>query len=414
MRSALASLLASLLASVTAFVFAIYLLGVLMLGLMCFFMLFLMLVILIALYFFPRVGLMILCAAIFLFLLDYFFYDDEEDLLNKDSYDSTAVFNVATRIEKIYGGKVYVGLRIPDPDSKSRVNIDMVLITKGSVMVVSVWNFTGSVDIDKDGSWVGIEDQQHKKKRHPSLVNVTKRRAVILASYLKLRGVTLPKGYLIGRVVLSDPNCRVTHAIECLPEVISFNKWSQLKPEPHLKKQNPEPEPEPAPKSGFSNWFKAAFQGGKNDTQELSEKKKKNDTQEQLKKLNDAREEMHQKLHFILSTAPMWDRLELKGNRNILGEFMKFKGKQEDTSALGNVKRSKVSRLVIQKSFGDSDGLTRRVLYAPRDYRSEGASASEQMKATVQSSTEIVFQPLNSKKMGKIKLSSIVSVSLSG
>ena len=106
----------------------------------------------------------------------------------------------------------------------------------------------------------------------------------------------------------SHSSSRVTHAIECLPEVISFNKWSQLKPEPHLKKQNPEPEPEPAPKSGFSNWFKAAFQGGKNDTQELSEKKKKNDTQEQLKKLNDAREEMHQKLHFILSTAPMWDR----------------------------------------------------------------------------------------------------------
>lgn len=38
-------------------------------------------------------------------------------------------------------------------------------------MVVSVWNFTGSVDIDKDGSWVGIEDQQHKTERHPSLVS---------------------------------------------------------------------------------------------------------------------------------------------------------------------------------------------------------------------------------------------------
>lgn len=43
-------------------------------------------------------------------------------------------------------------------------------------------------------------------------------------------------------------------------------------------------------------------------------------------------------------------RLELKGDRNVLGEFIEFKGKQEDMHALRNVKRSKVCRLVIQKS----------------------------------------------------------------
>lgn len=70
---------------------------------------------------------------------------------------------------------------------------------------------------------------------------------------------------------MSHSSSRVTYAIDCLPEVISFDKWSELKPEP---------------KPGFSNWFKDAFRGGKNDTQDG----------------------LHQKLYFILSTAPMWDR----------------------------------------------------------------------------------------------------------
>ncbi|KAJ8633861.1 hypothetical protein MRB53_027197 [Persea americana] len=320
----------------------------------------------------------ILCGLVFFRFFRRFFYDEDEDLLNNDSSDSSAIFYVATRIEKIYGGKAYVGLRIPDADSNSRQNIDMVLVTKGAVMVVSVWNLTGSVDIDSDGSWVTTGEKRHKKEKHPSLVDETKRRAAILESYLEQRGVTLPEGYLIGRVVLPNPNCRVTYAIDSLPEVISFDKWSELKPEP---------------KAGFSNWFKDAFRGGKSDTQEA----------------------MHQKLHFSLSTAPMWDRLELKGDRNILGEFIEFKGKQEDMHALRNVKRSKVSRLVIQKSslFGGLGGSKIQVLYASRDYRSEGASASEWMEATVKSSTEIVFQPLNSQKTRKIKLSSVVSASLS-
>ena len=43
-------------------------------------------------------------------------------------------------------------------------------------------------------------------------------------------------------------------------------------------------------------------------------------------------------------------RLELKGNKYILGEFLEFKGKQEDVEALRNVRRSKVARLIIQKT----------------------------------------------------------------
>lgn len=42
-------------------------------------------------------------------------------------------------------------------------------------------------------------------------------------------------------------------------------------------------------------------------------------------------------------------RLELKGNKYILGEFLEFKGKQEDVQALRDVRRSKVSHMKIQQ-----------------------------------------------------------------
>ena len=54
-----------------------------------------------------------------------------------------------------------------------------------------------------------------------------------------------------------------------------------------------------------------------------------------------------------------------------------------------------------------------QVLYSPWDYRSEGASGSEWKEVTVRSSTEVLFQPDNSTKVRKFKLSSVVSLTLS-
>ena len=42
--------------------------------------------------------------------------------------------------------------------------------------------------------------------------------------------------------------------------------------------------------------------------------------------------------------------MELKSSKIVLGEFLEFKGKQEDTLALRNIKRSKVDRVSIQKT----------------------------------------------------------------
>lgn len=46
----------------------------------------------------------------------------------------------------------------------------------------------------------------------------------------------------------------------------------------------------------------------------------------------------------------MTRRLELRGNKYYLGEFLEFKGKQDDTQALRHIRRSKVSRVVVQKT----------------------------------------------------------------
>lgn len=84
---------------------------------------------------------------------------------------------------------------------------------------------------------------------------------------------------LIGSVVTNISAFAHTYFFSCSTiqssnfpsEVVTYDQWVQLKPEP---------------KSMFSGWIKGAFRGGKKEMQES----------------------IHQKLNFILSTAPMWDR----------------------------------------------------------------------------------------------------------
>ncbi|KAH9728096.1 NERD domain-containing protein [Citrus sinensis] len=353
----------------------------------------------------------ILCGLVIYKICKKLFYDD--DVLDVETSDSNAIFSVAARLEKLYKGKAYVGLRIPDPDTGSRQNIDIVLITKGEAVVMSVKNLSGFVTVNADGSWVCEAVGRHRSAVHPDPVAEAKKQASILESYLEQRGVALPEGYLSYKVIIPNPKFRVINASYFPPEVISYDQWMLMKPEN---------------KSMLSGWIKGAFRGGKKEMQES----------------------IHQQLNFILSTAPIWDRLEVKGNKYVLGEFLEFKGKQEDIQALRYIKRSKVSRLVVQKTrhaymYHDRalvlvmtmlvrGGKQRawaglfsspgpgplsvkppsrlQVLYSSRDYRSEGA-ASEWNEVTVRSSTEVLFQPANSTKVRKFKLSSVTSMSLS-
>ncbi|GAB2219929.1 hypothetical protein Droror1_Dr00007569 [Drosera rotundifolia] len=56
----------------------------------------------------------LLCGLVLYKFIRIFFAED--DLIDIETSDSDAAFAVASRIEKVYGGKMYVGFRIPDAD----------------------------------------------------------------------------------------------------------------------------------------------------------------------------------------------------------------------------------------------------------------------------------------------------------
>nr|XP_016500695.1 PREDICTED: uncharacterized protein LOC107819125 [Nicotiana tabacum] len=107
--------------------------------------------------------------------------------------------------------------------------------------------------------------------------------------------------------------CSAISSASFPPEVITYDQWMQLKPEY---------------KNMLSGWIKGAFRSGEKEMQES----------------------INEKLNFVLNTAPTSDRLELKGNKCLHGEFLEFKGKREDVQEMRSIRRSKVSGLEIQKT----------------------------------------------------------------
>ncbi|OIT40028.1 hypothetical protein A4A49_19329 [Nicotiana attenuata] len=207
----------------------------------------------------------LICFLVVVLVLKYFFYDD--DVMDIGTSDFNALFTVAERLEKLYGGKAHVGLQIPDQDSGSRQSIDLVLVTKREAVIVCVKNVSGFVSVDKDGRWVCTGG--HKTERLPDPVTEAKRLVPILESYLEQRGITLPEGYLSCKVICPNPNFRTIVSDSFPSEVITYDQWIQLKPESNM----------------LSGWIKGAFHGGKKEMQES----------------------ICEKLNLVLSTAPMWD-----------------------------------------------------------------------------------------------------------
>jgi hypothetical protein len=148
----------------------------------------------------------IICGLVIYKLVRRFFYDDE--FSDVETSDSTALFSVAHRLEKLYGGKAYVGLRIPDADTASRQDIDVVLVTKGDVVVISVKNLSGIVTVTSDGSWVCEGGKHHTTETFPDPLAEVKKQASVLESYLEQRGVTLLEGNVSCKVVIPNPSFR--------------------------------------------------------------------------------------------------------------------------------------------------------------------------------------------------------------
>ncbi|KAG6426630.1 hypothetical protein SASPL_110857 [Salvia splendens] len=379
--------------------------------------------------------------------LKLFLYEDDT-LLDLSSSHFSALFTVAKRLEKLYhGSKVYIGLQIPDTDSASRQNIDLVLVTQEGAMVITVKNISGFVSTDKDGNWVCTDGKHHKTEVISNPVPETKRLIPILEEYLEQRGVSLPEGYFSAKVICPNPKFSSIDSDSFPAEVITYDQWKILKP---------------GQRSLYSGWIKGVF-GGKDKTQhsfydQLNSALSTAPISDRcatmllylllldiVVKLNgkcivehvfeDYVELIHVSCYILSNTLIFYSvfmygamfkitsrawaylrRLELKGNKYVLGEFIEFKGKEEDLHSLRKIKRSKISQLSVQKisMFGLAHS-TVQVLFAPRDYRADGSSkaSSHWEEVTVRSSTEVVFQPLNSTKPHKYKLSSVISMSLS-
>ncbi|KAL0452288.1 UNVERIFIED_CONTAM: hypothetical protein Slati_1206900 [Sesamum latifolium] len=255
-------------------------------------------------------------------LFKYFFYEDDTPRSRFLPRQCSLRRRQKYRLEKLYhGSKVYVGIQIPDPDSASRRNIDLVLVTDQEAVVISVKNLSGFVSCDNE------------------------------------------RNYFYRPSNLEYSWCVRPHAIAVNSSVPSVLTLSHLRSLLMIRTQK-----------AFGFWISKVLHGGKDKMQES----------------------FCEKLNSVLSTAPISDRLELKGNRYVLGEFLEFKGKQEDLQALRAIKRSKVSRLSVQKI--SMLGF-------------EGSSQREEV--TVRSSTLVLFQPQNSDKPCKYKLSSVISLLLS-
>ncbi|KAJ3681695.1 hypothetical protein LUZ60_014268 [Juncus effusus] len=125
---------------------------------------------------------------------------------------SNACFAVASRLEKLYGGKCFVGLRIPDPDSVTRQHIDLVLVTEKEMIVVAVRNSSGYIEVGTDGNWTCTNQNICATKTFPDPVMEISSQMMILQSYLEQRGASLPKGHITGRVIFPNPNCMVSRS----------------------------------------------------------------------------------------------------------------------------------------------------------------------------------------------------------
>ncbi|KAG4187357.1 hypothetical protein ERO13_A08G097750v2 [Gossypium hirsutum] len=219
-----------------------------------------------------------------------FFYGGN-DVLDVETSDFNVVFFVAKRTEKLCGGKVYAGLNTPDADTGSRKSINIVLVTKGEAVVISVKNVSGFVSINDDGSWTSKGGRSHQKEHTPDPVSHHARMPTssatqsILLLNVYIRSVSVSIKALLDRFF----NCSEIYR-NFPPEVITYDQWVQLEPEP---------------KGMIFGWVKSSF---------------------------------HQQLNFILSTAPAilvqviiifhdFCRLVLKESKHVLGEFLEFKGK---------------------------------------------------------------------------------------
>lgn len=314
--------------------------------------------------------------------------------LESDRAGRAAELRVSSLFEGIPGVQVYQCLRIPN-GQKGRREIDIVLVTERELFVIEVKNWSGIIELKADGVWSQVR-RNGTIQNHPDVVEATKHRANLLKFYIEKRGVTLPPSFVQPKVFLVNPDCRPEQAILMQPEVLSADQCE------HFLEQS-------LGMSSGSGWMKSLLTARKSESA-LSDSARK-------------------QLHYILSSAPTWDRLELEGGKIVVGDFQDFQGPPEDLVALKFVKRSAVSHLTmvhcrgwVRNIIGSVIGRTPNVqiTVTERDYRDSNPGKPPRKQQSelpsqvcVRPDSRVLFQPVGSPVPQLYNLNNILALSLS-
>ncbi|AES72517.2 nuclease-related domain protein [Medicago truncatula] len=105
--------------------------------------------------------------------------------------------------------------------------IDLLLLTKRELRVISVKNFSGILTVQGDGRWACEKSGKHNKvERHPDPVEEVRKQASILQSYLEQRGAVLTREFLTCKVIL--PNPTLWYVTETPVNICTFCKYYQF------------------------------------------------------------------------------------------------------------------------------------------------------------------------------------------
>lgn len=270
--------------------------------------------------------------------------------------DSLRKLTVARSFRTLYGGNIYQALRIPDTGGRGHQLLDVLLLTEQELYLFSVQGLSGFVRTGRDGVW--LETDSHGNEiEHPNAVTQLKFKAAVLIQYIARRGVTLPKDFIKLKVVFVNEMARPEQEILLLPEVLSYDRWEDIQK-----------------KTSTSSLFGIDVA------------------------MSTPLAPAYNQLHYILSTAPTLDRLELRGGGVLYGDFVRFKGPLQDVEKLAVAKRSKISHYeAIHKwNFWAFLGIysvaeVKFVCYL-RDHRQGSSVQPTKVENLVRGDLEIVFQ----------------------
>ncbi|KAI5079873.1 hypothetical protein GOP47_0005352 [Adiantum capillus-veneris] len=293
--------------------------------------------------------------------------------------DGLLKLNVGRSFRALYGGNIYQALRIPDTGGRGHQLLDVLLLTEQELYIFSVQGLSGTVRTGRGGVWLET-DSNGNEIEHPNAVTELKDKAAVLTQYMARRGVMLPKDFIKFKVVFVNEMARPEQDILLVPEVLSYDRWQDIQ-----KK---------ASSSSILGIETAISTARILSTSPLNH------------------------LHYVLSTAPTWDRLELREGGILFGEFLRFKGPMQDVEALAVAKRSKIShyeaihKWSVWAFLGVHTVADVKVVCYLRDHRQGSSVQPTKVDIEVRGNLELIFQAEGTGKPRAFELRDVALLTL--